>query len=770
MSQSSTPDLSPSNVPKHTTSSSLCCGISIRGLVSKKKYRFVEQGIDLDLSYITDRVIAMGFPSVGFEALYRNPADEVRIFLESRHAYHYRIWNLCCEKEYGKGHFNCEIERFTWADHTPPPLALIRPACESIDSWLFADSRNVCIIHCKAGKGRTGTLIACYLLHSRLCSYADQALQLFGTRRTQNGKGVTIPSQMRYVRYYAFQLAAQRFCVSRPMFQAQQVSTTETKSSISSVPTFSVASPFRMRKYIATALIQRLDTDPSNPPISTLTLLCNRDSDRTLGFSLDRVRYLEDHPDVSPLTAQVCPGLLDDDAVIVGFKVYDTSFNASIRQHRENHVQNSVNSVVPVPISDLLELGDVIISINEIDVRKKGFDEVISLLKGASDPLVIKVVRAHTDSTLGTPMPDEHYLDGWPEMRVINPDGSSRNLIPSSHPLDQRETPASEVLEKLFSEIKPTLDEYLFNISKAVGPWSRNSNPKMISSPTVSIRGVTLSHIPTIKSEGGLCGSTVLPPDAMFLQLYGGHNCQTLLFDSRYPSNHFISEFSSLSKKLLAYETCKSTRHASFSNVISNNDFPSLDINAPKGGICWGEEFFTKDDVIVSGDFRIAICIPNKKKPIGGAWFHTSMLPLPLSFAPIIENCMHNSPLVSSNESSPFKSPSVTSWSNEVIQNDIVGNRDVGHGLPTLGSVYSNLSDKLTQQQKTSIQDLLDVIPKLENTEYGKIVLTKKELDTIIKDKSNKKWDSNLELTIHYRARALPPQYYLTLLENKRKS
>lgn len=42
---------------------------AIRHVVSKKKKRFEEDGFDLDLSYITERIIAMGFPSQGMEQM-----------------------------------------------------------------------------------------------------------------------------------------------------------------------------------------------------------------------------------------------------------------------------------------------------------------------------------------------------------------------------------------------------------------------------------------------------------------------------------------------------------------------------------------------------------------------------------------------------------------------------------------------------------------------------------------------------------------------------
>lgn len=65
-------------VPTRTRRKSLPGLHSLRKAVSKKKLRYQDGGYDLDLTYITDAIIAMGFPSEGSEGMIRNPLDEVR--------------------------------------------------------------------------------------------------------------------------------------------------------------------------------------------------------------------------------------------------------------------------------------------------------------------------------------------------------------------------------------------------------------------------------------------------------------------------------------------------------------------------------------------------------------------------------------------------------------------------------------------------------------------------------------------------------------------
>jgi len=174
----------------------------LKNLVSRERVRYKEDGFDLDLTYIKPWLIAMGYPGEKIEGLYRNNLEEVRKFLESKHRNHYRIYNLCNERNYDDSKFGGSVVRFPFQDHTPPTFKLIIDFCADVDIWLKKSTDNVAVVHCKAGKGRTGVMICCYMLHSEVCSTWEESLEQYARIRTNDGKGVTIPSQRRYVQYF----------------------------------------------------------------------------------------------------------------------------------------------------------------------------------------------------------------------------------------------------------------------------------------------------------------------------------------------------------------------------------------------------------------------------------------------------------------------------------------------------------------------------------------------------------------------------------------
>ena len=180
----------------------------IRNLVSKQRRRMHIAGYDLDMSYITDRVLAMSFPAEHMRAMYRNPLWQVKSVLDMRHHEHYKVYNLCIEENYDPAHFYGRVEAYPFDDNHVPSLGMIKAFCESVDSWLSRDPRNIAVIHCMAGKGRTGLMVSSYLTYCGMS--AEEALQLYADRRTTNNEGVSIPSQRRYVGYWESLLSVPR--------------------------------------------------------------------------------------------------------------------------------------------------------------------------------------------------------------------------------------------------------------------------------------------------------------------------------------------------------------------------------------------------------------------------------------------------------------------------------------------------------------------------------------------------------------------------------
>eukprot|EP01023_Acetabularia_acetabulum_P050073 TRINITY_DN5384_c0_g1_i1.p1 TRINITY_DN5384_c0_g1~~TRINITY_DN5384_c0_g1_i1.p1 ORF type:complete len:553 (+),score=81.58 TRINITY_DN5384_c0_g1_i1:162-1820(+) len=174
----------------------------VRRIVSKGKRRFVQNGFDLDLAYVTDRIISTSFPATGTQALFRNSMNEFAAFMRMYHAENFRVYNLCSESKYHPSMLDSRVVRYPCDDMQPPSLEVLTQVVTDIQNFLEEDPEHIIAVHCKAGKGRTGVVVCAALLQMQICKTVHEALDLFAHRRTKNGKGVTISSQRRYIHYY----------------------------------------------------------------------------------------------------------------------------------------------------------------------------------------------------------------------------------------------------------------------------------------------------------------------------------------------------------------------------------------------------------------------------------------------------------------------------------------------------------------------------------------------------------------------------------------
>ncbi|KAF4505969.1 hypothetical protein G6O67_006100 [Ophiocordyceps sinensis] len=206
----------------------------LRQIVAGPRARHAEAG--LDLCYVTGDIIATSGPSQTYpQRAYRNPLDQLVAFLDAKHGDDWAIWEFRAEGTgYPDDAVYGRIRHYPWPDHHPPPFRLVPMIMASMRNWLHggpleggtvaqsdasppaaahgaADGRaeraerggkRVVVVHCKAGKGRSGTATCSYLISEQGWK-AEDALARFTERRMRPrfGAGVSIPSQLRWISY-----------------------------------------------------------------------------------------------------------------------------------------------------------------------------------------------------------------------------------------------------------------------------------------------------------------------------------------------------------------------------------------------------------------------------------------------------------------------------------------------------------------------------------------------------------------------------------------
>lgn len=159
-------------------------------------------------------VVTSGPSSVWPRKAYRNPIEQLVSFLDRTHGSDWAVFEFRAEgtgypdeKVYGR------IHHFPWPDHHPPPFGVVPNVMAGMRNWIQGDDggeegeggnrgKRVAVVHCKAGKGRSGTMSCAYLISEEGWK-REEALERFTVRRMRAGfgQGVSIPSQLRTVRY-----------------------------------------------------------------------------------------------------------------------------------------------------------------------------------------------------------------------------------------------------------------------------------------------------------------------------------------------------------------------------------------------------------------------------------------------------------------------------------------------------------------------------------------------------------------------------------------
>ncbi|XP_062463753.1 tensin-1 isoform X5 [Pezoporus occidentalis] len=179
----------------------------------------MESSCELDLVYITERIIAVSYPSTAEEQNFCSNLREVAHMLKSKHGDNYVLFNLS-ERRNDVSKLHPKVLDFGWPDLHTPALEKICSICKAMDTWLNAVPHNVVVLHNKGNRGRLGVVVAAYMHYSNISASANQALDRFAMKRFYEDKIVPVgqPSQKRYIHYFSGLLSGSIKMNNKPLF------------------------------------------------------------------------------------------------------------------------------------------------------------------------------------------------------------------------------------------------------------------------------------------------------------------------------------------------------------------------------------------------------------------------------------------------------------------------------------------------------------------------------------------------------------------------
>lgn len=156
---------------------------------------------EMDLVYLTDRIILLWFPETGFDI---PDWRELGRKLRTLHGNNFVVFDLTDGKK-DWTQLGSQVLEFGWPAGQAPPLQKLCSVCKAVDTWMVSHPKSVVVLYSQGDEGKLGTVISAYLRYTGICSPGDPVADEVSSRLFYRDKLLPRmnPSQKRYVDYLA---------------------------------------------------------------------------------------------------------------------------------------------------------------------------------------------------------------------------------------------------------------------------------------------------------------------------------------------------------------------------------------------------------------------------------------------------------------------------------------------------------------------------------------------------------------------------------------